>query len=185
MLTRKAARTITIALRRPVIRGNAFHAKSRGVTLNLAQIAARLPESLEGIDTVRLDFPFPGGSSAQSSLVAFVRQGTKIGDDKTETAVSYTLKRGAILAVADLVGYADDEQAARELFNKRPVHVPKAAFLAFVGRALYEQAELFPELRINDSEKRDLMFAASEKLLDYARVAQARQASMLDSWRAS
>jgi hypothetical protein len=150
----------------------------------LAQIAARLPESLEGIDTVRLDFPFPEGSSSPSSLVAFVRQGTKIGDGKADTALSYTLKRGAILAVSDLVGYTGDEHAARELFNRRPVHVPKAAFLAFVGRVLYEQAELFAESRINDDEKRDLMFAASEKLLDYARLAQARQATMLDSWRA-
>ena len=162
---------------------NAYESKSRGPTLALADMARDLPSLLEGADTIALDFPFPAGSSSPSSLIAFIRQGRKLKDADADKALDYTLRRSAMLTMAELAGHSRDPESARELFERGPVHLPRSAFLAFVGRALYEQADLFAKTRINDLDKREVMLRTSEELLDYTRVAQAQQARMLDLWK--
>ena len=162
---------------------NAYESKSRGPTLALADLARDLPSVLADVDTIALDFPFPGGSSSPSSLTAFIRQGRSLKDSDVEKALSYTLRRSMMSTLAEVVGRSDDLEAARALFEGGPVYVTRSAFFAFVGRALCQQADLFVESRINDLDMRDVMLRTSEDLLDYTRGAQARQARMLDLWK--
>ena len=100
---------------------------------------------------------------------------------EVRTAEFYALRKGVLLALGEASGRGSVE-VARQAFEERPVHVPKPVFLAFVGKVLYEQADLFSERRLNDVRKREALLTASNRLLERARASQSLLTRKLDSW---
>ncbi len=133
---------------------------ARGLTLQLAE---QLRDFKKGTDDpVTLAFPFPSGSQTTPPLLGKVMQGIFPPPAELEDAEKALLTRDVILQTAAVTGSGEDSSKAQEMFKAGDVKIPRATFLAGMGRALADAAELYGPKKLDEPD-RAKMFAESAR----------------------
>jgi hypothetical protein len=143
-----------------------FRWRSRTNILSLIDALSELEKGAAASGTVSLDFPLPEASSETSPLIGQTRAGAMPVEKIFEPSVVRIVDRHIFLQVCDLV--ATDEAAVKEIFESRPVIVPKETFLVGVAKTLLAGAEVFGEDRLNDSAKRSATLERARECLQPA-----------------
>ncbi len=128
-----------------------FRWRARTSTLALIDALGGLEKSAAASGAVSLDFPLPETSSDPSPMIGRTRAGAMPVEKIFEPSVVRIVDRHIFLQVCDAV--AKDEAGAKQLFEARPVTVPKATFLVGVAKTLLVGAAVFGADRLDDSEK--------------------------------
>jgi len=160
-----------------------YRSQSRNAILELAEMATRADRHLGSDGAIALRFPLPQADDALSSVLANISLGRAVGQAGTEKAMSYALRRAFVRTAGETAGCAEDFGEVQSKFSGTSVQTSRLVFLAAIGRVLYEQAELFAADRLNDTDKRDLLFDLSDGLLTLAVEQQREERERLDDWK--
>ncbi len=160
-----------------------YRSQARIAILELAEMATRADRYLGTDGAIALRFPLPQAADARSSVIANISLGRAVGEAGSDKAMSYALRRAFVRTAGETAGCAEDFSEVQSKFSANSVQTSRLVFLAAIGRVLYEQAELFAADRLNDTNKRDLLFDLSDGLLTLAVEQQCEERERLDDWR--
>jgi hypothetical protein len=161
-----------------------YRSRSRVASLALAQMVSDAGKYFGSVDSIPLDISLPAGSSTPSPIVASIKTGRMAQDSQAQAVEDYTIRRAVVLAICEAWGVDLDGDAAGGQLRADHRGIPKPRLLATVGKALYEQAELFARERLDDRDKRALLLDLSAELLQSAMHYQQQQEARLQSWEA-
>ncbi len=114
---------------------------------------------------VELAFPYPSGSPSEPATIGRVAGGILPPDAEIETAQNAELKRTVLVATARATGSGDDTTKAQALFKTSPVKVPRSTFTQAMAFALYDDAMLYDQKKLDEPNRMDLMLKRASTAL--------------------
>jgi hypothetical protein len=100
-------------------------------------------------ENVALAFEFPPGGAAEPPAMRKIESGAWLQDSERDSLLKMMLHRGVVRSVTAAVGSVDDTPKAAELFKAPDVQRPRAAFLQFVAKDLYDRSDLFTATKLD------------------------------------
>jgi hypothetical protein len=137
---------------------------ANGLALMTAEAFTAYMEKNKDTDAV-LAFPFPSASTAPVPLWAKASQGLATTSDEVEDGLKNNLKRNVLLATCSAAGAKDDVAKTQQMFNAGEVKVPRAAFVAAMVSALYDEAQLYGPMKLDIPDKMNIFLAKANEAL--------------------
>ena len=134
----------------------------RRFSIELAESLGAVDKAMNS-DPVVLDFPMPRGGSQESVLLTSLQSGDEMAASQLTMASDQTLRREMVMAIVELMGKADDAEAAKTAFETGGAKIPQAEARLAMAKMLLDVSVLYDRLRVNDPDIRKILLERSEK----------------------
>jgi hypothetical protein len=142
-------------------------ANSRNFAGRLAMQVAEKWEKVQKLqgESVPLAFPYPPGSAAPAAILSKVTNGIVISPEEMEAAQKRTLERGVMRAACAMSGAPDDTAKLQETLKAPDAKVPRNTFVLAMANTLYEQSQLFTQMKLDQPDKLKVFCERSQEAL--------------------
>jgi hypothetical protein len=130
---------------------NNYRSLAGRLTLQFAENFGKFSK-LQG-DSVALEFAFPPGSALDIPQLKTVAEGNLLPAADTAAVEKRALARGLQLAIARATGNPDNVAKGEEILRAPDAKVPRTVFLLAMAGTLYDQSQLYGQLKVNDRDK--------------------------------
>jgi hypothetical protein len=147
----------------------AFHVQVNDYQRLASTLAMQFAETFGSFnskdDYVNLDFPYPTGSPTEVTLLTKVASGVMPAAGEVDTAQKRTIERAVLLTTCRAVGAPDDPAKAQDLLKTGNAKVPRAAFVAAMAAALFEESQIYGRDKLDDPDKMKIFCTRAEDAL--------------------
>ena len=112
----------------------------------------------------KLDFPFPDGSAERPAPLVALEKGEGISDAQLATLQDLTVRRGVILAAAELAGKIDAADQAQTAFKAGPIDLNPDEARLCVTKMLLDRSVLFDRIRLYQPDIRKILVDRAESM---------------------
>jgi hypothetical protein len=147
----------------------AFHVQVNNYRRSASTLAMQFAETFGNFnskdDYVTLAFPYPTGSPTEVTLLTKVANGSMPTAPEVDTAQKRTIERAVLLNTCRAAGAPDDPPKAQDLLKAGNAKVPRAAFVAAMAAALFEESQLYRRDKLDDPDKMKIFCTRAEDAL--------------------
>jgi len=129
---------------------NTYRGNANTLALQFADAFSKFTSNDEN---VILAFSYPTGSPTEDLLVTKVSGGAWPRDPDLDTIQRHAIERAVLLATCRAVGAKNDPAKALDLLKTPDAKVPKAAFIAAMANALFEESKLYSRDKLDEPDK--------------------------------
>lgn len=134
----------------------AMRTNANSLALMTAEGFAAFQEKNKDAEIV-LAFPFPSASAGMVPQIAKAGQGLVLPAEEIEAGLKNNLKRAVLMQTCLAAGAKDDIAKTQALFQAGEVKVPRGVFSMAMASALYDEALLYGEMKLNIPDRTKLM----------------------------
>jgi hypothetical protein len=137
---------------------------ANALALEVAEVFGNFQQKNKDAEVV-LAFPFPSASPAMVAQVAKVSTGAMLPSDEIESGLKNVLKRSVMMAACGATGSKEDVAKAQDMFKAGEVKVPRAVFVQYMAGVLYDQSQLYTELKLSNPERMKIFVSKADEAL--------------------
>lgn len=143
---------------------NDLRTLANAVALETAEVFSQFKEKNKDAEVV-FAFPFPNASPAIPPQLSKAGQGLMMQSEEIETGLQGMLKRSVLMATCAAAGAKEDVAKTEGLFKAGEVKVPRATFLQFMAKTLYDEAQLYSEMKLNNPERMKIFLTQAQEAI--------------------
>ena len=132
--------------------------------LEVAEVFGSFQQKNKDAEIV-LAFPFPSTSPGMVAQVAKASTGVMLPSDEIESGLKSVLKRSFMMATCSATGSKDDVAKAQEMFKAAEVKVPRAVFVQYMAGVLYDQSQLYSDLKLSNPDRMKIFVSKADEAL--------------------
>ncbi len=132
-----------------------YRAKAKAAAMRYAEVARLLNADITATQSVVLAFQFPEGPATGPGQYKKLLAGTPIPPAEVPGVETHVLKQEVMMTALVALGTPANVEKGRSLYQNGEAAVPAATYLGFLGRALYETADMFGPKRLNQPPRFD------------------------------
>jgi len=137
---------------------------ANAVALETAEGFAKFKEKNKDAELI-FAFPFPNVSPAPVPQIPKAGRGLIMPSDEIELGMKSVLKRAVLMATCAAVGAKEDVARTQNLFKAGEVKVPRAVFIEFMAKTLYDQAQLYSEMKLNNPDRMKIFLTQAQEAI--------------------
>jgi hypothetical protein len=116
-------------------------------------------------EQIPMGFPYPPGTASPVPQLDKVVRGIIMPEAEIEAAQKRALERGILRAASRAIGAPEDSAKLQETLKSGTATVPRAAFMLAMADTLYEEAQLFGRMKLDQPEKLQILLSRAQEVL--------------------
>ncbi len=142
-------------------RASDFRTMANAAALEMAEYFAKFKDKYKDPELV-FAFPYPNVSPAPVPQISKAGQGLLMPEEEIELGLKNVLKRAVLMATCGAVGAKEDVAKTQALFKAGEVKVPRNVFIEYMAKSLYDQAQLYSELKMNNPDRMKIFLTQAQ-----------------------